>query len=245
MTEVFRRNIAVDNVADAATAIQAALAEAGWSTISGSPTSFPLLMASENLISGVRVFNRFTSPSANILRLNGDALGDGSALSTSRDFTLSVGSRLWLATDHDASCFLIKPSGGDGSAYHSGRLDALIPDDGWAWQIGVISTASDSSGSICQFAQGFNVTTKWQRIGANISANKGIYSNPFDNNEDLITGKPEIAPYFRFGTEAAARFRGVVKFAVTGLNHKVSGVEYEAENGRIYVATGLGAFRVA
>ena len=245
MTEIFRRSIQVDNVTDALTAIQAALAEAGWSTITGSPTSLPLVMGSGTIVNSVRIFLRFTNPTANVLRMNGDALGDATSLSRNREWTLSAGSLLWLSADADSGCCLIKPSSGSGNAYHFGRLDALIPEDGWAAQMGELLTTTSNTNLQFEFFQEHDGSTKWAFSNTSASNVRGVFTGPFTNGGDSIAGKPEIAPYFRWAAQAGRQFRGVVRFAVTGLEHKPSGIEHEGQGGKLYVSTGSGGFRVS
>lgn len=245
MTEIFRRNIQVDNVTDALTAIQATLADAGWSTITGSPTSLPLVMGSADLVNSVRVFIRFTNPSVGVLRLNGDELGDASSLSPNRDSTISVGSRLWMSADGDAGVIYLKPTAGNGSAFHFGRFDLELPDDGWAWAVGLLS--GDPGTAFSHISRAWNSASKWV---ADLNQ-RGIHGNPFTainfggvvDPINEVTGRPVIGPYFRI--HQVRVFRGVVRFAVTGLAGLPAGVEYESENGDIYVATGICGFRVS
>jgi hypothetical protein len=243
----YLRNVQVDTVTDAATAIHDLLVDQGWEVTTGAPNSLPMVLAGK-VVNSVRPYLRFSSPSGTILRLNGDALGDGSSLSTNREWTLSAGSRLWMAADDEACCIYIKPATGSGVAYHAGALERINPNDGWAWAVGVLSNSN--AGSTYQIAQQLNSSAKWQWA----SNYTGIYANIFTGlnyesgtlNTNLL-GVPILAPYFRFANND---FRGIVKFAVSGLAGAPPGTEYEQrdpETGnvtKIYVCSGSGAFEV-
>jgi len=243
----YLRNIQVDTVTDAATAIHNLLVAEGWTVTTGSPNNLPMVLAGK-IVNSVRPYLRFSNPSGTTLRLNGDAFGDGTSLSTNREWTLSAGSRLWMAADDEATCIYIKPATGSGAAYHAGALERADPTDGWAWAVGVLTNAYQ--GSAYQIAQQLNSSTKWQ--GA--SNYHGIYTNIFTGvnyssgtlNTDLL-GVPILAPYFRF---AGNDFRGIVKFAVSGLAGAAAGTEYEQRDPdtgnvtKIYVCSGVGAFEV-
>jgi hypothetical protein len=200
------------------------------------------------VVNSVRPYLRFSNPSGTILRLNGDAFGNGSSLSTNREWTLSSGSRLWMAADDEACCIYIKPITGSGTAYHAGALERVNPTDGWAWAVGELTNSASSD--VYQIAQELNSSTKWQEA----SLYHGIYANIFTGtnydsgtlNTNLL-GVPILAPYFRFpGND----FRGIVKFAVSGLAGAVAGTEYEQRDPqtgnvtKIYVCSGSGAFEV-
>jgi len=243
----YLRNIQVDTVTDAATAIHDLLVAEGWTVTTGSPNSLPMVLAGK-IVNSVRPYLRFSNPSGTILRLNGDALGDGSSLSVNREWTLSSGSRLWMAADDEATCIYIKPVTGSGNAYHAGALERANPTDGWAWAVGQLTNSS--SGATYQIAQQLNSSTKWQAS----STNSGIYANIFTGenynsgtlNTNLL-GVPILAPYFRFpGND----FRGIVKFAVSGLAGAPPGTEFEQRDPqtgnvtKIYVCSGVGAFEV-
>jgi len=243
----YLRNIQVDTVTDAATAIHDLLVAEGWTVTTGSPSSLPMVLAGK-VVNSVRPYLRFSNPSGTVLRLNGDALGDGSSLSTNREWTLSSGSRLWMAADDEACCIYIKPITGSGVAYHAGALERANPTDGWAWAVGVLTNSSFSS--TYQIAQQLNSSIKWQWA----SNNTGIYANIFTGinyesgtlNTNLL-GVPILAPYFRFANND---FRGIVKFAVSGLTGAVAGTEFEQRDPqtdnviKIYVCSGSGAFEV-
>ena len=243
----YLRNIQVNTVTDAATAIRDLLVAEGWTVTTGSPSSLPMVLAGK-IVNSVRPYLRFSNPSGTILRLNGDAFGNGSSLSTNREWTLSSGSRLWMAADDEATCIYIKPVTESGAAYHAGALERLDPNDGWAWAVGVLTNSS--SGGVYQIAQQLNSSTKWQGN----STYNGIYANIFtgDNygsstlNTNLL-GVPILAPYFRF---SGNDFRGIVKFAVSGLAGAPPGTEYEQRDPqtgnvtKIYVCSGVGAFEV-
>ena len=243
----YLRNIQVDTVTDAATAIRDLLVAEGWTVTTGSPNSLPMVLAGK-VVNSVRPYLRFSNPSGTVLRLNGDALGDGSSISANREWTLSSGSRLWMAADDEACCIYIKPATGSGVAYHAGALERANPTDGWAWAVGELT--GSSFGETYQIAQGLNSSIKWQ------IANRyhGIYANIFTGtchesgtlNTNLL-GVPILAPYFRF---PSSDFRGIVKFAVSGLLGAVAGTEYEQRDPqtgnliKIYVCSGSGAFEV-
>ena len=243
----YLRNIQVDTVTDAATAIHNLLVAEGWTVTTGSPNSLPMVLAGK-VVNSVRPYLRFSNPQGTILRLNGDALGDGSSLSIDREWILSSGSRLWMAADDEATCIYIKSSTGSGDAYHAGALERANPTDGWAWAIGWLT--SWNNGSTYQIAQQLNSSTKWQEA----SLYQGIYANIFTGrnfdsgtlNTSLL-GVPILAPYFRFNGND---FRGIVKFAVSGLSGAVAGTEYEQRDPqtgnviKIYVCSGSGAFEV-
>jgi len=243
----YLRNIQVDTVTDAATAIHDLLVAEGWTVTTGSPNSLPMVLAGK-VVNSVRPYLRFSNPSGTVLRLNGDALGDGSSLSADRDWTLSSGSRLWMAADDEACCIYIKPITGSMMAYHAGALERANPTDGWAWAVGWL--ASWNNGSTYQIAQQLNSSTKWQEA----SHNTGIFANIFTGinyesttlNTNLL-GVPILAPYFRFANND---FRGIVKFAVSGLTGAPQGTEYEQRDPqtgnviKIYVCSGSGAFEV-
>jgi hypothetical protein len=243
----YLRNIQVNTVTDAATAIHDLLVAEGWTVTTGSPNSLPMVLAGK-VVNSVRPYLRFSNPSGTVLRLNGDALGNGSSLSTNREWTLSSGSRLWMAADDEATCIYIKPSTGSGDAYHAGALERADPTDGWAWAVGWLT--SWNNGSTYQIAQQLNSSTKWQEA----STNHGIFANIFTGsaiasttlNTNLL-GVPILAPYFRFNSND---FRGIVKFAVSGLSGATAGTEYEQRDPqtgnltKIYVCSGLGAFEV-
>ena len=243
----YLRNIQVNTVTDAATAIHDLLVAEGWTVTTGSPNSLPMVLAGK-VVNSVRPYLRFSNPSGTVLRLNGDAFGNGSSLSTNREWTLSSGSRLWIAADDEACCIYIKPATGSGAAYHAGALERANPTDGWAWAVGVL-TNTEASG-VYQIAQQLNSSTKWQEA----STHTGIYANIFTGrnydsgtlNTSLL-GVPILAPYFRF---TGNDFRGIVKFAVSGLSGAVAGTEYEQRDPqtgnvtKIYVCSGVGAFEV-
>jgi len=243
----YLRNIQVDTVAAAATAIHDLLVAEGWEVTTGSPNSLPMVLAGK-VVNSVRPYLRFSNPSGTILRLNGDAFGDGSSLSTNREWTLSAGSRLWMAADDEACCIYIKPVTGSGIAYHAGALERAVPTDGWAWAVGLLTNSR--TGGAYQIAQQLNSSTKWQAD----SGNTGIYANIFTGlnfesgtlNTNLL-GVPILAPYFRF---AGNDYRGIVKFAVSGLAGAPPGTEYEQRDPqtgnvtKIYVCSGTGAFEV-
>jgi len=243
----YLRNIQVDTVTDAATAIHDLLVAEGWEATTGSPNSLPMVLAGK-IVSSVRPYLRFSNPSGTILRLNGDAFGNGTSLSTPREWTLSAGSRLWMAADDEATCIYIKPSTGSGAAYHAGALERIDPTDGWAWAVGLLTNSNSTE--VYQIAQRLNSSTKWQSN----TINSGIYANIFTGtnynsgtlNTELL-GVPILAPYFRF---AGNDFRGIVKFAVSGLAGATPGTEYEQRDpqtgdvAKIYVCSGVGAFEV-
>ena len=242
----YLRNIQVNTVTNAATAIRNLLVAEGWTVTTGSPSSLPMVLAGK-VVNSVRPYLRFSNPSGTILRLNGDAFGNGSSLSTNREWTLSSGSRLWMAADDEATCIYIKPITGSGVAYHAGALERINPTDGWAWAVGLLTNAHDAS--VYQIAQQLNSSTKWQ----NSTLYHGIYWNIFTGHNLTgqinikLLGVPILAPYFRFPNND---FRGVVKFAVSGLTEATPGTEYEQRDPdtgnliKIYVCSGLGAFEV-
>ena len=243
----YLRNIQVDTVTDAATAIHDLLVAEGWTVTTGSPNSLPMVLAGK-VVNSVRPYLRFSNPSGTVLRLNGDALGNGSSLSTNRDWTLSSGSRLWMAADDEACCIYIKPATGSGAAYHAGALERANPTDGWAWAVGELTWSS--FGETYQIAQGLNSSIKWQAAGRYQGTYANIFTGPCGDSTTLNTNLlsvPILAPYFRFpGND----FRGIVKFAVSGLAGAPPGTEYEQRDPqtgnltKIYVCSGIGAFEV-
>lgn len=243
----YLRNILVGTVLQAAEAIHDLLIAEDWTLETGTPSSLPMVLSGK-AVSSVKPYLRFSNPSGTILRLNGDATGDGSSLSTNRDWTLSAGSRLWMAADDESTCIYIKPSTGSGDAFHAGALERLDPNDGWAWAVGLLS--STNTAALFQIAQQWASTTKWQVA----SASHGIFTNIFTGNHTTsvllnnpILGTSILAPYFKFPNND---FRGAVKFAVSGLSGAVAGTEFEQRDPitddvtKIYVCSGVGAFEV-
>jgi hypothetical protein len=243
----YLRNIQVDTITEAGTQIQDLLVAQGWTVTTGSPSSLPMVLSGKQ-VNSVKPYLRFTNPSGTILRLNGDALGNGTSLSINREWTLSAGSRLWMAADDEACCIYIKPLTGNGDAYHAGALERANPTDGWAWAVGILTNIERAT--TYEIAQQLNSSTKWQTN----SIYNGIYANIFTgvnyNSATLNTNllnSPILAPYFRFpGND----FRGIVKFAVSGLAGASPGTEYEQRDPqtgnvtKIYVCSGSGAFEV-
>lgn len=244
----FLRDITVDTVADAAEEIRDILVSELWEVHTGSPSSFPMVLKSPDIISGIRPWIRYTNPAAGTLRLNGDFDGTGTHLSTNRDWSVSAGSRLWLACDEKSTCQYIKPLTENGSAYHAGALDRILPADATAIQVGLLSSVN--SANIAQDSEGFGTTTKWQGS----TSGNGLYANIFTGNAASstvltlnTTGFPFIAPYFRF---QGSNFRGVVPFAVCGLSGATAGTEYQERDPitdaliKAYICSGVGGFLV-
>lgn len=244
----FLRDITVNTVAEAAEEIRDILVSELWEVDTGSPSSFPMVLKSPNIISGIRPWLRYTNPSGTILRLNGDFDGTGANLSANRDWTLGAGSRLWLATDEKSTCQYIKPLTANGDAYHAGALDRILPADATAIQVGLLS--SINSANVAQDAEVFGGTGKWQGS----TSGHGLYANIFSgsavSSTTLLlstTSFPFIAPYFRFHL---ANFRGVVPFAVCGLSGAPAGTEYQERDPitdvliKAYICSGVGAFLV-
>ena len=243
----YLRNIQVDTVGEAAEEIRDLLVVESWTVEAGSPSSLPMVLAGKE-VNSVKPHLRFTNPSSTILRMNGDIDGAGTTLSTNREWTLSAGSRLWMAADDEACCIYIKPTSANGQAYHAGALEREVPTDGWAWAVGILSTTD--SATAFQIAQKLNSTTKWE----NSDLYGGLYRNIFVQGTfsgsgfiNKLTGLPILSPYFRYKFE---EFRGVVKFATTGLAGAVAGTEYEQRDPitddvtKIYVCSGVGGFEV-
>ena len=243
----FLRNIEVGTVAEAAEEIRDLLVLAGWEVESGDPTSFPMLIKG-TVVNGARPWLRYTNPSGTILRMNGDFDGGGANLSTNRDWTLGAGSRLWMAANDESSCQYIKPSSGTGDAYHAGALERLIPTDGTAIAVGLLTNSNQSANY--QEAERFGTSTKWQVA----SLSQGLYANIFtgsNGNSSTLnlgtTGYLQVAPYFRM---FSSEYRGVVPFAASGLSGALAGQEFEMRDPitdditEIYVSSGVGGFKV-
>jgi len=241
----YLRNIEINTLWEATEAIYNLLVDEGWEWIEGSPYDLPMVLAGKE-VNSVRPYLRFNDPEGIgiLLRMNGDALGDGTKLSMNCNWSIGSNHRLWMAADDEACCIYIRNQWGSGSAYHAGSLERIDPNDGWAWAVGML-TSSTFSG-VYQVARGLSWPTYWQ----DSSPNRGIYTNiftdPWSLNTNLLNA-PILAPYFRFyGND----FRGIVKFAVSGLTGAPSGTEYEQrdpetnEVTKIYVCSGSGAFEV-
>ena len=237
----FVRNQQVDNVAQALEVIRDLLVGQGWLVDSGSLDSLSFVFKSPTVVNGYRPWLRYDSPSPGVLALQGDFDGSGIFLSDRRDSEVVVGSRIWLAADHEAICQYIKPPTGAGDAYHAGALDRLSPTDGTAVQVGRLSTSFDASHA--QEAQEFNGTQMWQYC------DQGIFTNIYTDGSLLmpVTNTPMLASYFRMRDGV---YRGDVKFAVTGLAGATPGTEFEVINPdtleveKVYVSTGEGGFLV-
>jgi len=240
----YLRNIPINTIWEATEAIYDVLTGEGWEPIEGSPYSLPMVLAGRE-VNSIRPYLRFNDPEniGILLRMNGDALGDGTQLSMNCNWNIGSNHRLWMAADSEACCIYIKDRWGYGPAYHAGALERIDPNDGWAWAIGELNTSPFSG--VYQVARGLSWPAYWQ----NNTPYRGIYTNIFTDgriNTDLLNA-PILAPYFRFtGNE----FRGVVKFAASGLAGAPSGTEYEQrdpetnEVTKIYVCSGSGAFEV-
>ena len=241
----YLRNVRINTIWQATEAIYDVLTTEGWQWVRGSPHSLPMVLAGQE-VNSVRPYLRFDDPERIGITLNmyGDALGDGTRLSMACSWSIGSERRLWMAADNEACCIYIKDQWAPGVAYHAGALERIDPNDGWAWAVGLL-TNSPYSG-VYQAARGISPPTYW----VNNSPHQGIYSNIFTDSWSLNTrllGAPILAPYFRFyGNE----FRGIVKFAVSGLSGANPGTEYEQRDPqtgnvtKIYVCSGTGGFEV-
>ncbi len=241
----YLRNVEINTLWEATTAIYNVLVNEGWQVIRGSPYSLPMVLAGQT-VNSVRPYLRFNDPEriGILLRMNGDALGDGTRLSMDCNWNIGSNRRLWMAADSEACCIYIRDRWGSGSAYHAGALERIDPNDGWAWAVGLLDNSPYSG--VYQAARGLDRPNYW----LDNTPHQGIYTNIFTSSWTLNTrllGAPILAPYFRFyGNE----FRGIVKFAVSGLAGAPGGAEYEQRNPetgevtKIYVCSGAGAFEV-
>lgn len=245
----FVRNVQVNNIQEALEEIRDLLVAQAWEIHSGSPNSYPFVLKSPIIVNGYRPWLRYTNPTGTTLRLQGDFDGSGTHLSTARDSILGVGSRIWLAADSEAMCQYIKPATANGDAFHAGALDRLSPTDGSAIQVGLLSN-SNSTG-LAQTAERFNSTTKWDNSDAGCGLFANIYTGAINTSSILlmpVTGTPQLTSYFRFNN--TDKFRGEVKFAVTGLAGATAGTEFEIINPdtltveKVYVSSGAGGFLV-
>jgi len=241
----YLRNVEINTIWEATEAIYDVLTGEGWQVIQGSPHDLPMVLGGQE-VNSVRPYLRFDDPEeiGITLTMYGDALGDRTRLSRACSWSIGSEHRLWMAADNEACCIYIKDQWNPGVAYHAGALERIDPNDGWAWAVGLLNNSPYSG--VYQVARGFSRQTYW----LDNTPHRGIYSNIFTDSwslETQVLGAPILAPYFRFyGNE----FRGIVKFAVSGLAGAPGGAEYEqrdpetGEVTKIYVCSGVGAFEV-
>lgn len=244
----FVRNITVNTVTEALEEIRDLLVAQLWEVDAGSPTSFPFLLKSPEIINGYRPWIRYTNPSASVFRLQGDFDGTGASLSTARDTTVNSGSFIWVAADNEAMCQYVRPGSGANNAFHAGRLELLDPLDGKGIAVGEL--LNNGTAANYQEAEAYNSTAKWQQATSNHGLVANLYTGVNLNSGTLLVAtnnKPIIASYFRFNT---AFYRGDVKFAVSGLAGALAGTEFEFRNDttnvleKVYVSSGTGGFLV-
>jgi hypothetical protein len=143
--------ISFSNTEEAFTIIRDTLVSAGWTVLSGSPTSPPVRLQSGIAVNGVYCVAELISVSTTNFRIGGAHHNNLSIVSNGdldHEFPSAVGhfrfnngedNRLWITADEDTAVIIMNPQTVSGATnfrcLYIGRLDLNNPNDGWAWVV--------------------------------------------------------------------------------------------------------------
>lgn len=175
------------NTTEAFTIIRDALLRAGWTVLSGSPASPPVVIRSGLAVNGVFCEIQLISVNSTNFRIGGRHHNATSTTSTGAgdSATNSVGhflftdggsNRLWITADEDTAIIIMLPATVSGATnfrcLYVGRLDLNNPSDGWAWVIDNYGR-SNVAGEQGYIAKNYTQSSNWQSKNVSIDGRWG------------------------------------------------------------------------
>lgn len=181
------------NQTEYCTLVRDLLLSVGWSVVSGTPSSLPIIFRSAISVNGVYVYLHFNyaSDSGDTIRVRGSTDGVSTNLSPEPNntnsnagagpspiyFTSGGDNRLWAVCDEDTLILYTRRSSDLWrTCTYYGRTDLITtnPIDGWAW--GIFDLTPYRSSTIAHqfpgfFVRRFNASTFWQTIPGNSTFN--------------------------------------------------------------------------
>lgn len=271
MTQVFVNGgaslagVSVTTVEQGIQQIQAALVAAGWTTLSGSPTSPPVLMRSGFAVDGEYAHIRLDSVVAEQLHFRIDLNGDGATIadtvaasSGGQSPFVSIpalgSTQIWISCNESMAAVTTATAASAFTAAWFGWLNRHNPADKYAWgscDIRNVNTESSSArpqGRLARRADGTVPLALWN--GGNRFVSNPFFSNPaqgnFANQSDNNKLAVGIATRAFVSTETAlysVGYRGHWgPFVASGFRGTVAGKIYQVVDGgntRRYLSNGI------